>query len=113
MLRRDARQKLSRRPWRVDTLDQLSQAWINGAQNADEPGSVVSSPYRRVVMFVDNAGADVVLGMLPFARELLRMGADVIIAANSQPAINDITAPELVRLLDAAGQICPILTVRP
>lgn len=64
-------------------------------------------------MFVDNAGADVVLGMLPFARELLRMGADVIIAANSQPAINDITAPELIRLLDAAGQICPILTVRP
>lgn len=28
-------------------------------------------------MFVDNAGADVVLGMLPFARELLRMGAEV------------------------------------
>jgi hypothetical protein len=29
------------------------------------------------MMFVDNAGADVVLGMLPFARELLRMGAEV------------------------------------
>lgn len=47
MLRRDARQKLSRRPWRVDTLDQLSEAWINGAQHADEAGSVVPSPYRR------------------------------------------------------------------
>jgi type II pantothenate kinase len=35
------------------------------------------SPYQRVLMFVDNAGADVVLGMLPFARELLRMGAEV------------------------------------
>lgn len=44
---RDARQKLSRRPWRVDTLDQLSEAWINGAQQADEAGSVVPSPYCR------------------------------------------------------------------
>lgn len=35
------------------------------------------SPYQRVIMFVDNAGADVVLGMIPFARELLRMGAEV------------------------------------
>ena len=35
------------------------------------------SPYKRVIMFVDNAGADVVLGMLPFARELLRMGSEV------------------------------------
>ena len=39
-------------------------------------GTVVS-PYKRVIMFVDNAGADVVLGMLPFARELLRMGSEV------------------------------------
>lgn len=28
-------------------------------------------------MFVDNAGADVVLGMLPLARELLRGGSEV------------------------------------
>jgi len=28
-------------------------------------------------MFVDNAGADVVLGMLPLARELLRGGSQV------------------------------------
>ncbi len=39
-------------------------------------GKVVS-PYQRAIMFVDNAGADVVLGMIPFARELLRMGAEV------------------------------------
>ena len=95
----------------MDDLDQLSHAWINGAQHADQEGSIVPSAYRRVVMFVDNAGADIVLGMLPFARELLRTGADVIVAANSQPAINDITAAELIRLLHAAGQICPIITV--
>ncbi len=53
------------------------------------------SPYKRVIIFVDNAGADVVLGMIPFARELLRMGAEVALVANSLPAINDITAIEL------------------
>lgn len=30
-----------------------------------------------MIIFVDNAGADVVLGMLPLARELLHMGAEV------------------------------------
>jgi hypothetical protein len=29
------------------------------------------------MMFVDNSGADIVLGMLPLARELLRMGSEV------------------------------------
>lgn len=41
------------------------------------------SPYQRVIMFVDNAGADVVLGMIPFARELLRMGAEVRLGTGS------------------------------
>ena len=77
---RDARQKLSRRPWRVDNLDQLSQAWINGAQQADQPGSVVPSPYRRVVMFVDNAGADVVLGMIPLLGNFLSTVAGVLLS---------------------------------
>ena len=31
---------------------------------AGEPGK----PYKRVIMFVDNAGADILLGMLPLAR---------------------------------------------
>lgn len=38
-------------------------------------------------------------GMLPLARELLRAGTTVIIAANSAPSINDITAAELDALL--------------
>ncbi|KAI3436717.1 hypothetical protein D9Q98_006132 [Chlorella vulgaris] len=54
-------------------------------------------------MFVDNSGADILLGMLPLARELLRQGTIVIIAANTLPAINDITAAELEQLLP---QIC-------
>jgi len=59
-----------------------------------------------------SAGADVVLGMVPLARELLRMGAEVVLVANSLPAINDITAPELRALLDAAGALCPTIKAR-
>lgn len=36
-------------------------------------------PYKRALLFVDNSGADVVLGMLPLARELLRHGTEVYI----------------------------------
>jgi hypothetical protein len=45
----------------------------------------------------DNAGTDVVLGMVPLVRELLRRGTNVVLSANSTPALNDITHPELVR----------------
>ena len=31
----------------------------------------------QVIIFVDNSGADVILGILPFARELLRRGSQV------------------------------------
>ena len=33
--------------------------------------------YKRALLFVDNSGADIVLGMLPLARELLRRGTEV------------------------------------
>ncbi|KAK7268542.1 hypothetical protein RIF29_21243 [Crotalaria pallida] len=33
-------------------------------------------PHRRALLFVDNSGADIVLGMLPLARELLRRGTE-------------------------------------
>ncbi len=68
-----------------------------------------STPYRRVMMFVDNAGADIVLGQLPIARELLRSGTDVVMVANRLPAINDITANELEKLLDQAAEKCDVI----
>ena len=62
------------------------------------------------MLFVDNAGADAVLGMVPFARELLCMGAEVVMVANSYAAINDITATELTVLVDGmAASVCPII----
>jgi hypothetical protein len=70
----------------------------------------ISTPsVHRVIAFVDNAGADIVLGMLPLARELLRMGSEVVLAANTQPAINDITAAELRAVVAAAVRDDPIL----
>lgn len=52
-----------------------------------------------------------VLGMIPLARELLRGGSEVVLVANSQPAINDITLPELREVLQTAGGSCPVLAV--
>lgn len=44
-------------------------------------------------------------GMLPLARELTQRGTEVILAANSRPSINDITAPELVDVLNRAAAL--------
>ena len=52
-----------------------------------------------------------VLGMIPLARELLRMGSEVVMVANSLPAINDVTCAELRTLLESVCDICPILKV--
>ncbi|MEW5301087.1 MAG: hypothetical protein WDW36_003968 [Sanguina aurantia] len=83
----DTRAQLLSRPWAVDHLD----AFLGRCE--------AGPAYAKAVMFVDNAGPDVVLGMLPFARELLKQGTKVILAANSGPSINDITAQELQPVL--------------
>jgi len=84
------RARLRPRPWRVDDLDALRARIVRGVGCA--------------LLFVDNAGSDVVLGMLPFARELLRQGARVVLSANRTPALNDVTHDELVTLVqEAAG----------
>ena len=48
--------------------------------------------HQHAVVFVDNSGADIVLGVLPFVRQLMAMGTRVTLAANTYPALNDITA---------------------
>jgi bifunctional damage-control phosphatase, subfamily II, fusion protein len=84
---------------------------FNLLQNLNSAGRM-PSPFKRVMMFVDNAGADAVLGMIPLARELLCMGSDVVLVANSEPAINDITFTELAHLLDElCAPLCPIIAL--
>lgn len=72
--------ELTGRPWHVDDYDAFCACFNQ------RPG--------KVLFFVDNAGADFVLGCLPLARALAQRGAEVIVAANSSPIVNDITAVE-------------------
>ncbi|MEM8495865.1 MAG: ARMT1-like domain-containing protein [Planctomycetota bacterium] len=88
------RAKLKPRPWRFDGFDALAERF--------DPD--VHPPHRCACLFVDNAGPDVVLGMLPLARELLRRGTGVILTANARPSLNDVTHSELVVLLDRVAE---------
>ncbi|RMZ52550.1 hypothetical protein APUTEX25_003693, partial [Auxenochlorella protothecoides] len=113
---RQARTKLSQRPWHVDNYDAFAAAWFSTSAASDvgdghRGGAAPKSspPFKRVLMFVDNAGADIVLGMIPLAREFLRLGAEVIMVANALPAINDITAAELRGVVARAAETCPII----
>lgn len=67
-------------------------------------------PYQKIAIFIDNSGFDIVLGILPLARELLRQGSRIILCANSAPALNDVTHSELIVLLRHVAAICPIIS---
>ncbi|KAJ2147465.1 hypothetical protein IW136_000121 [Coemansia sp. RSA 678] len=64
--------------------------------------------YLQAVVFVDNSGADVCLGVLPFVRFLLQQNTRVVLAANSRPALNDVTDRELVDIVRRAQVVDPI-----
>ncbi|KAG2500599.1 hypothetical protein HYH03_001367 [Edaphochlamys debaryana] len=87
------RERLLPRPWAVDTLDALLADVEAGRR------------WRQAALFVDNAGPDIVLGMLPLARVLLGLGTKVLLLANRGPTINDVTAAELQPLLLQAAQV--------
>ncbi|XP_010470579.1 PREDICTED: uncharacterized protein At2g17340-like isoform X1 [Camelina sativa] len=57
-------QNLVPRPWVIDDLDNFQAKWIK-------------KPWKKAVIFVDNSGADIILGILSFARELLLRGTQV------------------------------------
>jgi len=80
----DTLRNLPPRPWPEDHFD----AWAD-RMLAFRP------PYRKALFFVDNAGADVILGCIPFARELTLHGIAVMLAANTEAALNDMTIEEL------------------
>ena len=94
---RAARRGLPPRPWSVDDVDALVSRFSGGPV------------HRKAVVFVDNAGGDVVLGMIPFARYLLERGTAVVLTANSSPALNDITHEELVELMESVAHLDPLI----
>ncbi|XRB08780.1 damage-control phosphatase [Pycnococcus provasolii] len=98
-----ASQKNLSKPYAVDDSAAFVRAWHR--QRAwMRTGGGRPAPWRRAIIFADNAGADVVLGVLPFCRALLGIGVEVVLCANRLPAINDITADEIRRdILPRAG----------
>ncbi|KAF9667873.1 hypothetical protein SADUNF_Sadunf15G0068500 [Salix dunnii] len=98
---RMSRNKMQR-PWQVDDFDVFKERMLGS-------GDKKPHPHNRALLFVDNSGADVVLGMLPLARELLRRGTEVVLVANSLPALNDVTAMELPDIVAEAAKHCDIL----
>ncbi|TPX45271.1 pantothenate kinase [Synchytrium endobioticum] len=57
-------------------------------------------PHHKSIVFVDNSGADFILGIIPFARYLLSKGTRVVLACNTFPSVNDMTAEEGVDLIE-------------
>ncbi|XP_022910990.1 4'-phosphopantetheine phosphatase [Onthophagus taurus] len=92
----DAMNTIQKRPWFIDDLDE----WIETLQKKS---------YKKVVIFVDNAGVDFVLGVIPLAREFIKRDTDVILSANTFPALNDITIKELNCCLQEASLHCPVI----
>lgn len=91
------RERQPARPWPVDDFDVLSARLVS------------RTPYKQVLFFVDNAGADLILGCIPLARHLARWGSRVVLTANSTPSLNDITWSELRDVLVRLAEIDPLL----
>ena len=78
------------RPWLVDDFDRLAQ---------DLP---VAPPtkWAKAIIFVDNAGSDFILGVMPLARELGLFGTKIVLAANELPSLNDMTVNETIAVVE-------------
>jgi type II pantothenate kinase len=92
-----ARAAQAQRRWLRNDAAGWWRRWADGPQ------------YRHVLFFVDNAGSDLVLGCLPLVRWMVQHGARVTLAANTSPALNDMTAAELGPLLGRCAELDAIL----
>jgi len=83
--------QVPQRPWFLDHADAIIERLGPPAR------------YRQALIFADNAGTDIVLGVIPLAREMARAGTRVVLAVNDAAALNDITIAELRLLLRQLG----------
>lgn len=88
---RQGHQRVPERPWRWDDVEVFSEA--------------VVLDHSPVVILLDNAGPDTIFGAFSFARELLRSGREVRLAANDGPALNDVQVHDLPELIARAAQV--------
>ena len=78
------------RPWFVDDFDAFFEEVEDGA------------PYkwRKAIVFVDNAGPDFILGLMPLLKELATGGTSIMLAANERPSLNDLSMDETLMCLE-------------
>ncbi|XP_037958258.1 4'-phosphopantetheine phosphatase [Teleopsis dalmanni] len=91
-----ALEHIQKRPWLMDDLD----SWLSRVQG---------KAHKCALIFVDNSGVDVVLGILPFTRELLKRGTKVLLCANTEPSLNDVTSSELNAIIESCTCHCNVL----
>ena len=108
-----ARERVSRDTseggWRFDSLERIQERCggspTGGSPSAQGPG------WHRVVIFCDNAGADV-MGMVLLAKALAAVGGsgtEIALVANTHAALNDVTHTELDAFLETVAGADPIL----
>ncbi|MGB2821947.1 MAG: ARMT1-like domain-containing protein [Phycisphaerae bacterium] len=83
-------EKTKPRPWLVDDYDQLVADLLTAPP----------TPWRKAIVFVDNAGSDFILGLMPLVRELALGGTQIVLAANETPALNDMTVDETIDVVE-------------
>jgi len=86
------------RPWLFDGFDAFYE-------DACRPGGA----WRKAVVFIDNAGSDFVLGLMPLLKELAVGGTSMVLAANELPSLNDLTATDAQGCLDEMAAMDPDL----
>lgn len=87
--------QLKPRPWRVDDFDRLAE---------DLPDSPPTN-WGKAVIFVDNAGCDFILGVMPLVRELALCGTAIVLAANELPSLNDMTVDETIEVVEQLAKL--------
>ncbi len=83
-------ERIKPRPWLIDDFDAMVARLIPAPP----------TPWGKAVVFVDNAGSDFVLGVMPLVRELALGGTQIVLAANETPSLNDITVDEVVEVVE-------------
>ncbi|GAB1608741.1 pantothenate kinase 4-like [Argonauta hians] len=94
---KQAMDKIQARPWLVDDFD----LWVKRRMSGPA--------YKCAVVFCDNSGADIVLGLFPFVKDLILEHTKVILCANSQPSLNDIVHSELKIILKRFADLDPVI----
>ena len=94
-------ERVKPRPWLIDDFDAFMDML---PLSTGDP-----APWAKAVIFVDNAGADFILGIMLLAKQLAAHATSVVLAANERPSLNDITADEAVDVIQQLGEVDPDL----